>query len=80
MYMFEARHSGIFDRNHPYATRSYHDLVPFYARLTVTRNSLRVAGPNIWNSIPLEIRNLPTLPMFKNHYKKHLLSLYNDDG
>ena len=73
--MFEARHSGIFDSNHQYATRS-NDLVPFFARLTVTRNSLRVSGPNIWNSIPLEIRNLPTLSTFKVRYKKYLLSLY----
>ena len=76
-YMFEARHSGIFDRNHSYPTRSYNDLVPFYARLTVTQNSLRVAGPNIWNSIPIDIRNLQTLSLFVNHYKKYLISLYN---
>ena len=75
--MFEARYSGIFDRNHRYSTRSYYDLVPFQARLTVTKNSLKVCGPNIWNSIPLEIRNSPTLSIFKNRYKKHLLSLYN---
>ena len=77
LYMFEARHSGIFDRNHQYSTRTYYDLVPFQARLTATKNSLRVSGPNIWNTIPLEIRNLPTLSIFKNHYKKHLISLYS---
>ena len=77
LYMFEARHSGIFDRNHRYPTRSFYDLVPFPARLTVTKNSMKVCGPNIWNSIPIEIRNLPTLPVFKNQYKKHLISLYN---
>ena len=77
LYMFEARHSGIFDRNHRYSTRSYDDLVPFQARLTATKNSLRVCGPNIWNSIPLEIRNLPTISIFKNRYKKHLISLYS---
>ena len=76
LYMFEARHSGIFDRNHQYATRSYQDLVPFNNRLTVTGNSLRVNGPIIWNTIPQEIRNLPTLSIFKKRYKKHLLSTY----
>ena len=76
VYMFEARHSGEFDRNHPYPTRSYNDLVPIYARLNVTQNYLKVSGPNVWNSIPQEIRNLPSLSMFKNRYKKYLLSLY----
>ena len=79
LYMFEARHSGIFDRNHHYATRSHHDLVPFHARLTITKNSLRVSGPNIWNSIPQEIRNIRSQEIFKNQYKKHLLSFYNLD-
>ena len=79
LYMFEARHSSIFDRNHPYPTRYHHDLVPFHARLTITKNSLRVSGPNIWNSIPLEIRNVLTVQIFKNQYKKHLLSFYNLD-
>ena len=77
MHMFEARHSGIFDRNHHYATRSYRNLVPFDARLTITENSLRVSGPNVWNSIPQEIRDVPTLSIFKNRYKKHLLSSYD---
>ena len=77
MHMFEARHSGIFDRNHHYATRSYRNLVPFDARLTITENSLRVSGPNVWNSIPQEIRDVPTLSIFKTRYKKHLLLLYD---
>ena len=78
--MFEARHSGIFYRNHHYTTRSYRNLVPFNARLTITENSLRVSGPNTWNDIPQDIRDEPTLAIFKNRYKKHLLSLYNHDN
>ena len=77
LYMFEARHSGIFDRNHHYATRSYEDLVPFNHRLTATGNSLKVIGPRFWRDIPQEIRNVPTLSIFKNRYKKHLLSTYD---
>ena len=74
--MFEARHSGIFDRNHPYPTRGQDDLLPFNARLTITENSLRTIGPNTWNSIPQEIKNSPTLSIFKNRYKHYLLSTY----
>ena len=80
LYMFEARHSGIFNRNHHYATRSYQDLVPFDNRLTVTGNSLRVSGPIIWNSIPQDIRSLPSLSIFKNRYKKHLLASYDNNN
>ena len=76
-YMFEARHSGNYDRTHRYPTRSFNDLVPSHARLTVTQNSINVCGPNIWNSIPQEIRDLPTLSIFKNNYKNYLISLYN---
>ena len=36
MFMFEARHLDIFHRNHHYNTRSYQDLVPSNARLTIT--------------------------------------------
>ena len=77
LYVYETRHTGIFDRDHSYSTRAYDDLVPFHARLTVTKNSLRTIGPNIWNSIPNEIRNLPTKTQFKNNYKKYLISLYS---
>ena len=77
LYMFDARHSGIFDRNHPYETRSYHDLTPFNSRLRVTENSLRVSGPNIWSRIPQDIRDEPSISIFKSRYKKHLLSNYD---
>ena len=76
LYMFDARHTGIFDRDHSYPTRSHQDLMPFHARLTVTKNSMRTVGPNIWNNIPQEIRNIPTKSSFKYHYKKYLISLY----
>ena len=80
MYMFEARHSGIFDRNHQYETRTVQNLVPYDARLTITENSLTVRGPNTWNSIPQDIRDLPTISIFKSRYKKHLLSLYDQNN
>ena len=74
--MFEARHSGIFDRNHSYSTRGHDELMPLFARLRITENSLRTIGPQIWNSITQEIKNSPTISMFKNRYKQQLLSAY----
>ena len=78
--MFEARHSGIFNRNHHYETRAVQNLVPFDARLTITEHSLRVRGPNIWNSIPQDIKNAPTISIFKSRYKKYLLSAYDHNN
>ena len=58
-------------------TRNYDNLVPFHARLTVTKNSLRTIGPNIWNSIPTEMKNVLTKNQLKTQYTKYLISLYN---
>ena len=50
---------------------------PVFQRLTLTqRQSVAYQAPSNWNSIPLEIRNAPTLKTFKNRYKKYLVSLY----
>ena len=38
---------------------------------------LKVAGPILWNSIPLGIRNSPSLPSFKTEFKKYLFEQYN---
>lgn len=34
-----------------------------------------VAGPRLWNSLPLEIRKASTLPIFKSHLKTYLFDL-----
>ena len=77
LYMYDTWQSGQFHRTHTYGTRNRNELLPFQARLTVTKNSLRVIGPNIWNSIPPEIQNLTTRSSFKFNFKKYLLSFYN---
>ena len=40
---------------------------------------IRVAGPIIWNSLPSSIQDSPSLPTFKIHLKKHLISKYTDN-
>ena len=76
LHMYANWESGSFSSNHDYNTRNRNSLVPRAARLTVTQNSLSVAGPNIWNSIPFEIRESPTRNIFKNRMKNYLLSNY----
>ena len=72
-------HAGtsLFDRTHSYDTRNRNDLLPDRARLTITQNSISVAGPNIWNSIPENIKTSLTRGSFKSQYKNCLLSYYN---
>ena len=68
-----------FIRSHEYNTRQRENLLPPHARLTLTQNSMSVVGPNIWNSIPEDIRNSPSRNSFKFNYKKFLLSFYSDN-
>ena len=76
LYMYDQRLSGQYTRDHDHDTRNRSDLLPNQARLTVCKHSLSVTGPNIWNSIPIEIRDAPSRPSFKARYKKYLLSCY----
>ena len=78
LYMYDNWETGSYFRshNHDYNTRNHNSLVPSAARLTVTQNSISVVGPNIWNSIPLEIRLSPTRNIFKNRLKAHFLLNY----
>ena len=59
-----------------YNTRAADDIVPHFQRLTVTQRSVTFAGPNVWNSIPLQIREAQTLSSFKAMYREELLSHY----
>ena len=65
--------------DHPYETRSGIYYVPEYQNLTLTQNqSLKFQGPTIWNNIPDDLKNLPTINAFKRNYKRWLLSFYNE--
>ena len=76
LYMYQHNSSVNFLRTHDYATRGHDDLLPQSARLTLTQNSISVKGPNLWRSIPEDIRNSPSYNCFKFSYKKFLLSSY----
>ena len=67
-----------FERVHIYDTRNRSALLPSFARLTLTQNSLSVSAVNFWNELPNDIKESRSLPMFKNGVKKFLLSKYID--
>ena len=76
IYMFDLP-SGTYERTHEYNTRNRRDLLPNQIHLTICENSISVAGPKIWNSIPVEIKNSISRNVFKARYKHYLLSFYN---
>ena len=64
-----------FDYNreyHPYNTRYRNDLHTASYNLDVRKFSIRAAGPVLWNALPREIRDSPTVHSFKRRLKLYL--------
>ena len=62
--------------NHSHDTRrSYNNLICPQARTTLLKNSILCAGPNLWNSIPEQLKSLTNLTAFKNQVKKYIFSI-----
>ena len=76
LHMYDHSDSTTFVRPHSYNTRNRNTLLPNRARLTITQNSVDVAGPSLWNTIPEQIRSSPSRDSFKNQYKNYLLLQY----
>ena len=76
LYMYDNWESGNYSASHDYNTRNHNSLVPNTSRLTITQNSLSVVGPNIWNSLPIDIRESPTRNIFKNRLSTYFISNY----
>ena len=45
--------------------------------LVVGRRAFRFAAPVLWNTLPYELRLLPTLGIFRRILKTHLFRLIN---
>ena len=64
-----------FDYNrayHPYNTPYRNDLHTASYNLDVHKFSIRAAGPVLWNALPREIRDSPTVHSFKRQFKLYL--------
>ena len=53
-------------------TRNSNDLNIPKVRLEQTKKGFNFSGVKVWNKIPANIREKPSLSQFKNHLKKHL--------
>ena len=52
-----------------YNTRNYRDLHVPKLNLELTKKGFRYSGIKAWNDIPVNIRELPSLRLFKTHLK-----------
>jgi len=48
-------------------------IIPFY-RTELGCKSVKYSGAKMWNDLPMEIREINTLPCFKKHVKKYILT------
>ena len=79
LYIYDQLSSGRYAREHGHYTRNRNDLRSVQARLTMCQHSISVAGPNIFNSLPSNIREAPSRDSFKIRCKNYLLSFYQND-
>jgi len=60
---------------HDYCTRQRNNLHAKYSRLNIQKNSVRIAGVLLWNSIPVDIRSASTHILFRKYYKLYIFKL-----
>lgn len=61
----------------PHSLRVIYDFELQYTRTTARQNFITWSGPTIWNSIPNEIKNAPSLSIFKRDLTTFLINQYN---
>ena len=76
VYMYKNSNSFETTSSHGYSTRQSVDLRTSLRRTALTQHSIFYVGPKIWNTLPLDIRNLENLNTFKRNLNIYLLSKY----
>src|SRR5688572_13708447 len=62
---------------HGYLARSYKKFHQQSMRTNIRQHSIRIYGPVLWNSLPIELTVLPRVPtihQFKNRLKMYFMS------
>ena len=78
IYMYKNHSLPIFQYPHNHLTRNRGLSNPLYQRLSLTQQSVYYRGPIVWNNLPNEVRNSPSICSFKRVLKDHFLSFYMD--
>ena len=78
IYMFQEINNDNYSVQHNLNTRNRDRSVPIFQRLTRTQRSVNFAGPTLWNNLPLNLKSIDSLPLFKKKLKTYLLSKYSN--
>ena len=68
--------NNFFQKNntlHGHDTRQTDDLHVPYARLDIRKFCFKIHGANTWNNIPILIKQSPSLDVFKQRLRHHLI-------
>ena len=76
VYMHGAVRGGMYDVPHHINTRNRDRALPKFHRLNVCQQSISYTGPNIWNNLPSDLRNIESLSLLKNKLKKFFVGQY----
>ena len=58
---------------HIYNTRQRDHLHTFHCRTKCRQNTINYQGPKLWNELPIELKSVPSIYIFKRHFKIALL-------
>ena len=58
---------------HGHNTRQADDLYVPYARLDIRKSCPKVHGVNLWNNIPIPVKQSPSLDVFKQQLRDYLI-------
>ena len=76
IHMHRAVQAGQYSVTHQVNTRNRNNAVPQFHRLQTCQHAVSYSGPTIWNKIPIYIRNIDSIAMFKKSLKSHLINQY----
>ena len=83
IFMYECLHGnipdifrGYFQRNadeHDHNLQNANDLYIPYGRLDIRKFSIKIAGGNLWNSLPSFVKNSQSINIFKKNMRNYLM-------
>ena len=76
VYMFNEQSNETFSVPHSINTRYRNNLTPKFHRLSRCQQAISYIGPSIWNQIPLIIRQISDLKLFKRTLKSYYIDQY----
>ena len=78
-------HKILYDKAPPYLTPLLQkaptrygstNLIPPLPRIDICKSSLAYSGSLFWNTLPDEIKNIPSISKFKKHLRRHLFDVH----